>query len=86
MSPIEIAKAFNAPLLRQLDSNAEASELCENVGEMGVRYGVVSTGSVNGRSEGKEGVHNVETELSGRKLEIARSEYVTQPEKGMKFE
>jgi hypothetical protein len=86
MSPIEIAKAFNAPLLRELDSNAEASELCESLGEMGVRYGIVSTGSMNDKSEGvKERVYNAEMELSSLKLEIARSEYVAQPEKGMTF-
>jgi hypothetical protein len=40
MSPIETAKAFNAPLLKNEDSNAEADRLIENLGHMGVKYGV----------------------------------------------
>jgi len=42
MSPIEIAKAFNAPLLHHEDSNAEANELVKNAGQRIVRYGGVS--------------------------------------------
>ncbi|KAH0847223.1 hypothetical protein FOPE_00354 [Fonsecaea pedrosoi] len=42
MSPIETAKAFNAPLLRSADSNASADELLRQVGSTPVRYGLVS--------------------------------------------
>lgn len=66
MSPIEIAKARNTPLLRQLNSNTEANELSERLGEMGVRYGIVTTGRMHSRSEGlKERASNAKTELSG---------------------
>jgi hypothetical protein len=42
MSPIETAKAFNAPLLRNSDSNAPAKALLKEVGTRPVRYGIVS--------------------------------------------
>lgn len=38
MSPLEIARAFNAPLLAQDDSNAKASELVKSSGITHVRY------------------------------------------------
>ena len=41
MSPIETAKAFNAPVLTHGDSNAPASNLLKQVGNQPVRYGVV---------------------------------------------
>lgn len=86
MSPIEIAKAFNAPLLRELDSNAEAENLVRSLGEMDVRYGVVATGNGDNDSEGpKQRLMYTETNVSGRRLEIARSIYVMEPEKGWEF-
>lgn len=41
MSPIETARAFNAPLLRNSDSNAPARSLLRQVGTRPVKYGVV---------------------------------------------
>lgn len=41
MSPIETAKAFNAPLLAQEHPNAEVSELVKGAGVKPVRYGEV---------------------------------------------
>lgn len=41
MSPIETAKAFNAPMLRHGDSNAPAGDLLKQVGSQPVKYGVV---------------------------------------------
>ncbi|KAK5677388.1 hypothetical protein LTS10_009958 [Elasticomyces elasticus] len=38
MSPLEIAKAFNAPLLAAEDSNAQAEQLVRSVGARHVRY------------------------------------------------
>lgn len=43
MSPIETAKAFDAPLLRGCDSNATAAELLTAVGGEPVIYGAVMT-------------------------------------------
>ena len=41
MSPIETAKAFNAPLLAQEHPNAEVTELVKGAGNKPVRYGEV---------------------------------------------
>ncbi|CAK4032791.1 Hypothetical predicted protein [Lecanosticta acicola] len=41
MSPLETAKAFNAPLLAQEDSNAEVKDLVKGSGGKAVRYGHV---------------------------------------------
>jgi hypothetical protein len=40
MSPVEVAKAFDAPLLRGADSNAEIKGLIKVAGGKGVMYGV----------------------------------------------
>jgi hypothetical protein len=50
MSPLEIAKAFNAPMLREGDSNATAKQLVSEVGKKPVRYGIMgaaSTGAIS---------------------------------------
>ncbi|ERF74689.1 hypothetical protein EPUS_00819 [Endocarpon pusillum Z07020] len=44
MSPLETAKAFNAPLLRDADSNAEVEVLVKELGPYDVRYGAVVCG------------------------------------------
>ncbi|KAI9729176.1 MAG: hypothetical protein M1834_007083 [Cirrosporium novae-zelandiae] len=43
MSPVEIAKAFGAPLLANVDSNATARQMLAEVGGKKVRYGEVTT-------------------------------------------
>ncbi|KAL9125386.1 MAG: hypothetical protein Q9217_005400 [Psora testacea] len=45
MSPIETAKAFGAPTLRNLDSNADADMLLKEVGDRPIRYGAVAASS-----------------------------------------
>ncbi|GAB7334869.1 hypothetical protein MBLNU13_g06767t2 [Cladosporium sp. NU13] len=42
LDPLETAKAFDAALLHRADMNGTASEICEAVGTMRVRYGFVS--------------------------------------------
>ncbi|KAJ9614090.1 hypothetical protein H2200_002226 [Cladophialophora chaetospira] len=42
MSPLELAKAFNAPTLLGHDSNATVSELLQELGHRGIRYGAVA--------------------------------------------
>ncbi|KAH8778373.1 hypothetical protein F5882DRAFT_501781 [Hyaloscypha sp. PMI_1271] len=85
MSPIETAKAFNAPLLRNEDSNAEADHLIDNLGHIGVRYGVILTGAGNDGLLTKQGVSQSYADISGRRLEIAPPEYVVNPQKGWEF-
>ncbi|KIY01985.1 uncharacterized protein Z520_02123 [Fonsecaea multimorphosa CBS 102226] len=50
MSPVETAKAFNAPLLRSSDSNASAETLLKQVGHRPVKYGLVSDVRSGGES------------------------------------
>ncbi|KAH8687651.1 hypothetical protein BGZ60DRAFT_522299 [Tricladium varicosporioides] len=45
LSPIEIAKAFDAPILANSDSNLGAEDLLVEVGKKQVRYGATANGS-----------------------------------------
>jgi hypothetical protein len=84
MSPIEIAKAFNAPLLKGGNSNADSSQLVKDLGNLAVRYGAVSTGVEMGDAKAtKQGVSASQAELSGWRLQMA--DEVTQPQKGWVF-
>lgn len=65
MSPLEVAKAFNAPLLAAQDSNAEVKELVEKIGSRTVQYGAVSTTAF--QEETKYGRQNWEV---GRPLRV----------------
>lgn len=49
MSPLEIARAFNAPLLAMEDSNSDIKGLVNSIGHKPVRYGVIAqrTGRVS---------------------------------------
>ena len=86
MSPIETAKAFNAPLLRNHDSNADADQLVKNLGQISVRYGAIVFPSGNGELlETKQGASQSVGDLSGRRLEMAPPEYVLEPRKGWQF-
>lgn len=86
LNPIETAKAFNAPLLRNEDSNADADHLIENLGYMGVRYGVILTDAGNdGLEITKQRASQSYADLSGRRLEMAPPEYVVEPRKGWEF-
>lgn len=46
MSPVEIAKAFNARLIGAENSNAEIQELVREAGARLVRYGMVMDGAL----------------------------------------
>jgi hypothetical protein len=86
MSPIEIAKAFNAPLLRNGDLNAEVKQLIEEWGDTEVRYGAVSNVI---RSEQQEaGRHKYavpQSQPPDSSLEIAPPGLVVVPQEGCKF-
>jgi hypothetical protein len=95
MSPLETAKAFNAPLLESADSNADVETLMQVVGERSVRYGAVfidaatDTGGIY--AVGKEGrqarTAYVVSEIDGglTRLEMADERLVQMPRKGWKF-
>lgn len=40
-SPIEIAKAFDAPLLQEVKTNARAEDILHDVGDVRIQYGAV---------------------------------------------
>ena len=50
MSPVEIARAFDAPLLRGVDGNAEIKDMLRQTDSISIRYG-----EVPGAYHGKEG-------------------------------
>ncbi|KAK5216845.1 hypothetical protein LTR72_010215 [Exophiala xenobiotica] len=95
MSPLEIAKAFNAPLLESADSNADVKSLMCVVGERSVRYGAVSLdGSLDtgdtfavGKNEMQARQAHVPSEIEGgqKRLEMADERLVQMPRKGWKF-
>lgn len=88
MSPVEIAKAFNAPVLWGSDSNAEAKALVKEIGARSVRYGaVMDQHETDSRAAAKEYAQvQVQVQgLSGMRLRMASSETVQTPQKGQVF-
>ena len=92
MSPLETAKAFNAPLLRNADSNAEVETLVKELGLHNVRYGAVMNGPAGEVSEAamKEYSQVTTTLLDANaphqmRLEISNQALPQPPRKGWKF-
>jgi hypothetical protein len=88
MSPRETAKAFNAPLLENADSNADVKALMTVVGKRSVRYGAVSINAPGDTyAAGKEGIHAstayIQSENDGgqTRLEMAEERIVQMPRK-----
>ena len=85
MSPIEIAKAFNAPILRSEDSNATASDIVHNIGDRRVQYGAVVNDHQTETISQEEDPAIVKTPVSQLRLEIADPHFVLVPRQGWKF-
>ena len=92
MSPLETAKAFNAPLLENADSNADVKALMTVVGERSVRYGAVSVDASGATyAAGKAGIQAstayIPSENGGEqtRLEMADERIMQMPRKGWKF-
>lgn len=92
MSPLETAKAFNAPLLRNADSNAEVEVLVKELGPYDVRYGAVMCGPWGEVSESaaKEFSQVTTTLLASNvphqmRLEVNSQALTQVPRKGWKF-
>lgn len=96
LSPIEIAKAFNAPLLRgSSDSNMPVDKLIKDIGTQSVRYGAVQAdeGEMSGaRLVGPwkdgglgVGVHEVGTAGGRIRLCMADEDLVAEPRQGQTF-
>jgi len=77
MSPIEIVKAFGAPLLAAEDSNAKAKELVESAGGRPVRYRLVpsAVGMEDNKAGSYVGVRDVERTESRLEIVDARASY-----------
>ncbi|KAF2213387.1 hypothetical protein CERZMDRAFT_96230 [Cercospora zeae-maydis SCOH1-5] len=71
MSPIEMAKAFNAPLLADEDSNASVQELVKSAGTKPVQYGRVSEEPIEMGGEHGSSVQLLPFEHSGSVFKIA---------------
>ncbi|KAI9887435.1 MAG: hypothetical protein M1823_000772 [Watsoniomyces obsoletus] len=82
MSPVETAKAFNAPLLRSMDSNAEVQHLLKEVGSRPARYGMISI------TDGKAITNDVALPYDHpleQRLEMASQDYVRPPNTGGRY-
>ncbi len=53
MSPLEIARAFDAPLLRKAESNATWREIARKVGNRNVTYGEIDRRAGTGQDGGE---------------------------------
>ena len=90
LSPLETAKAFNAPLLDQKPShsNADVDRLMKDIGSRPVRYGEVATsapGYYNGQHD-TEMTHTGGNSVAGRRLEMAHPDTVLRPRKGVRLD
>lgn len=74
MSPIETAKAFNAPLLRDADGNGTSMELLAVVGDTRVRYGGVD--EVDQRSHNAKDIYKDHKVVSSGDHELSISDAV----------
>jgi len=55
LSPVETARAFNAPLLAGVDSNEEIEVVMGEVGHVKIRYAAVQVGDGRGEGQGEGG-------------------------------
>lgn len=90
MSPVELAKAFNAPLLRNEDSNAKGTALVSKVGDRAIRYGVVISDFerdevAKNYSHVTTSMFNTDVHQQNMRLEIADETVVGIPQRGWKF-
>ncbi len=81
MSPIETAKALNAPMLSSIDSNADANTLLREVGDRPIRYGAVTV--VHGQALSANSA--LPRGASNMRLEMFRPDYVTKPQAGWRY-
>lgn len=76
LSPVEIAKAFSAPMLANVQVNRHAYDMLDEVGNTKVRYGDAGPASMGMASGNDVGV---------RKLEIGPANMVVKPERGIRY-
>lgn len=81
MSPLEIATAFNAPMLRGAESNVDAKTLLNEVGGQAVKYGAVGTNETNGIVGEQYGTDI----LPNIRLQMADPQFTRTPQEGWRF-
>ena len=79
LSPLEVAKAFDAPLLASADCNATSAQLLRQVGGKGVRYGAVDRAAL------ETGLTDMASHLRWRKLVICEASLASKPGVGTTF-
>lgn len=88
MSPIEIARAFNAPALQSREDNCSISELLESTGSQKLRYGARSF-NMPARTDfvasGSNGIERNDNRSLKRRLLFDRAELVEEPRQGDLF-
>lgn len=83
LSPIQLALALDAPLVKDANSAAGVSAVVDQLGDVRVKYGAVSITDINGSDCDPKG----EADRSGTyRLGIAKSARVVDPPKGMRFD
>lgn len=88
-SPIEIAKAFDAPLLQEVNTNAGTKHLLHDVGDVCIRYGAVrqrQTFSDDGKQDGSQSL--LSQSVSGEpcdRLVFGLADETLRPYGGQKF-
>ena len=81
MSPLEIATAFNAPMLRGAESNMDAKTLLNEVGGQPVKYGAVGINETNGIVGEQYGTDI----LPNIRLQMADPQFTRTPQEGWRF-
>lgn len=82
LSPVETAKAFNAPLLRGFDSNGDADALRKDVGDRKMKYGEVAI--LGGQAVPRDTCLPPTDPQMVRRLEMASPELVRSPQNHMR--
>lgn len=90
LSPVETAKAFQAPLMAGADSNGDINVLLRSIGERKVKYGAVEGPQVQNGGEGlgKPGFGWQMQEMGAQKtvLGVADLGHVSFPREGQRFD
>lgn len=83
MSPLEIARAFDAPLLRDADGNTTAEELARGLKTTRIKYGQLAEGEV---IDGMTGNGFVSDRVEERvRLIIGHEDSILAPRQGWKY-
>ena len=77
LSPLEIARAFDAPLLQGVNTNNDVKDIIKQIGSTRIRYGVLKDGLIGG--DRKDGSPSASDEGHSDRLVFAETQKVTPP-------